>query len=365
MVGLSSTSIDTLIFNFAITATSSFVLSIFILAIARAIPRLLGTHDQFRAVQSAHARPTARIGGVAIFVSLVLSFFLAPIDVSNRYALFLLCTSLLFMVGLLEDLGHGVSPRNRLLAAFVSSALVIVTLSAWIPRFDIPVIDRQTWFWVVSVPMTLIATAGLANGFNLIDGVNGLAGFTGLISATALAAVAWQAGYENMVFLAVMLAGALTGFLIVNYPFGLIFLGDAGAYTLGFVLSWFAISTLNNIPEASAWAFLLILYWPIADTMLAIWRRSQKRCGIMAPDRLHVHQLVMRALLIHVPQSQTGNIANPLTTAILLPFVLVPTTIGVALWDKPFWAFIAFLLTNIIFFGTYILAIRIARQRRK
>lgn len=360
---MSAATIDTLLVHFAVTATCSFVLSILIWTLARSLPRLLGTDDQFRAVQSMHTRPTARIGGVAIFIALIVSLLLVPIDISDRYALFLMCTSLLFMAGLLEDLGYGVSPRNRLIAACISSALVIMTLSAWIPRFDIPFLDQQKWFWMAGVPMTIIATAGLANGFNLIDGVNGLAAFTGLISATALAVVTWQAGYENMVFLVVMLAGALTGFLLVNYPFGLVFLGDAGAYTLGFVLSWFAISTLNNVPEASAWALLLILYWPIADTMLAIWRRSRKRCGIMAPDRLHVHQLVMRALLIHVPQWGNANTANPLTTAILLPFVATPSVIGVVLWDDPFSSFVAFVMTNAVFFGTYIAAIRVLRRR--
>jgi len=113
----------------------------------------------------------------------------------------------------------------------------------------------------VGVPLTLLITAGVANGFNLIDGVNGLSAFTGLCSALALAYIAGQGGAWTLQMMALLLAAAILGFLVLNYPFGLIFLGDAGAYTLGFVIAWFGISLLRAIPEVSAWAVLLTVFW--------------------------------------------------------------------------------------------------------
>lgn len=359
----------------AFVALIAVAISVMIVALARHIPWFSGGQRSLGAVQAMHTKPTPRLGGLAIFAGLLASLPLTPPTITDRYTLFIVAASFLFMVGLAEDLGLGVSPRKRLMAAAISSVLVMSLLDVWLPRADVPLLDDWMDHWAVAVPLTLLVTLGVANGFNLIDGVNGLAALTAIVAAVALALIADAAGYTVMVHLSMMLAAAVLGFMVLNYPFGFIFLGDAGAYTLGFVLSWYAIAMLNNVPAASAWAMLLVVFWPVADTALAIWRRSRSRRPAMAPDRLHFHQLVMRALEINFLGRRRRQIANPLTTLILSPMVAAPPMAGVLFWDQPLMAFMSVLFFAALFGITYNVAkpaleilsrtVRTAKSRKK
>jgi UDP-GlcNAc:undecaprenyl-phosphate/decaprenyl-phosphate GlcNAc-1-phosphate transferase len=278
---------------------------------------------------------------------------LAPESIGGRYAYFIMATSLIFSVGLLEDFRGNVSPRMRLFAAAAASLLAIWLLGVWLPRSGIPGLDSIIGYWPVGVPLTLLVTVGIANGFNLIDGANGLAAITAIAAAIAMSIIADKADYNVMVHLALMLAASVFGFFLVNYPFGFVFMGDAGAYTVGFVLSWFGIAILINVPEASPWAILLVLFWPVADTLLAIYRRSRRKTGVFAPDKLHVHQLMMRSLEICLLNRKRRDISNPLSTLFLAPFVIAPPAAGMMLWDQTLMSFAAVLFFGILFFTSY------------
>jgi UDP-N-acetylmuramyl pentapeptide phosphotransferase/UDP-N-acetylglucosamine-1-phosphate transferase len=348
-----------------VMAALSFAMCMSLILSRSRFPRFSGRGEDLRAVQSMHAQLTPRVGGIAIFGALGLSVIFAPVSVSEPYAKFFLATSLLFVVGVAEDLGFHMSPRRRLLAAMGASLLAIWLLGVWLPRAGIPGLDLLVAHWAVGVPLTLLITAGIANGFNLIDGVNGLASMTAIAAAIAMSQIAGQAGYATMVHLAMMVAAGIFGFFLVNYPFGLIFLGDAGAYTIGFVLSWFGISILLNSPNVSPWAILLTMYWPVADTLLAIYRRSRKNKDVSAPDRLHVHQMVMRALEICILGQNKRQIANPLTTLVLSPFVLAPPIAGVLFWNQNQNAFLAVVVFGVLFFGSYAAAPDLIRRFRR
>ena len=312
-----------------------------------------------------HTRLTPRVGGVAIFGALSMSVIFAPVSISGPYANFVIATSLLFVVGLAEDLGFHMSPRRRILAAMGASLLAIWLLGVWLPRVGIPGLDPLVNHWMIGIPLTILVTAGVANGFNLIDGVNGLASLTAIAAAIALSYIAELAGYTTMVHLAMMVAAGVFGFFLVNYPFGLIFLGDAGAYTVGFVLSWFGISVLLNSPEVSPWAVLLTMYWPVADTLLAIYRRSRRNKDVSAPDRLHLHRMVMRALEICILGRNRRQIANPLTTLVLSPFVVAPPIAGVLLWNQNQNAFLAVVVFGGLFFASYATAPHLIHRFRR
>lgn len=343
----------------------AFGLCVTLVLLCTRFPRLSGRSDDLRAVQSMHTRLTPRVGGVAIFGAMGLSVIFAPVSIAGPYANFFLATSLLFIVGLAEDLGFHMSPRRRMLAAMGASLLAIWLLGVWLPRAGIHGLDPLVNHWAIGIPLTLLVTAGIANGFNLIDGVNGLAPMTAIAAAMALSQIAELAGYATMVHLAMMLAAGIFGFFLVNYPFGLIFLGDAGAYTIGFVLSWFGISVLLNAPDVSPWAILLTMYWPVADTSLAIYRRTRSKTDVAAPDRLHVHQMVMRALEICILGRNRRHIANPLTTLVLSPFVVAPPIAGILLWDQNETALLAVLVFGALFFGSYAAAPGLIRRFRR
>lgn len=350
--------------EFVLIALSFAVCSAIIL-LRKRFPRLSGRTADLRAVQAVHTRLTPRVGGIAIFGTLGLSVLFAPVSISGPYANFVFATSVLFLVGLAEDLGFHMSPQRRILAAMGASLLSIWLLGVWLPRTGVPVLDVLVDHWVIGVPLTLLVTAGIANGFNLIDGVNGLASLTAIAAAIALSHIAELTGYTTMVHLAMMVAAGIFGFFLVNYPLGLIFLGDAGAYTIGFVLSWFGIAILLNSPEVSPWAILLTMYWPVADTLLAIYRRSRRNKDVSAPDRLHVHQMVMRSLEICILGRNRRQIANPLTTLVLSPFVLAPPIAGALLWNQNQNAFLAVVVFGVLFFASYATAPSLIRRFRR
>ena len=340
----------------------SATLCLAVILAAPRLPRLAGRPGDIASVQAAHRKLTPRLGGLGIFGALLTGAAFAPIGLSASYATFLMAATPLFLAGLAEDLGWHVSPKGRLLAAVVASIAVVVLLEAWVPRIGWSVLDPLMLNGLLGVPVTIFVVVGIANAFNLIDGVNGLAGITALFSTIALSMIAAEAGYDNMVALTTFLALGILGFLALNFPFGLVFLGDAGAYTLGFVLAWFGVAILMTQPDVTPWAILLTMFWPVADTILAIYRRGLGRRPAMQPDRLHAHQLVMRSLEIYWLGRGRRHITNPLTTLILAPFIAVPVFVGVVFWDQNIAAFFAFWGFLAGYFGLYFIALHVARN---
>lgn len=330
--------------------------------LSKRFPRLAGRHCDLKAVQAAHRRLTPRVGGVAVFISLIAMLFTTPESDAIPGLWFVLAAGLLFLVGLLEDLGYHVSAMRRLGAAGLASLAVILLTGTMLERTGIMFLDSALSIWIVAVGFTLLATTGLSNAFNLIDGVNGLTGLNAVVAAVALVLIAQSAGHQAIVLPLLLLASGTLGYLVLNFPFGAIFLGDGGAYTLGFVLAWFGIEIVAMVPEVSPWAILLTMFWPVADTCFAIYRRVRRRAPAMMPDRMHVHQLTMRGIEIIWLGKKRRHISNPLTTAILAPFVMVPPVAGVLLWDQPRHAMIATLVFAAVFVVCYIVTVPIVRR---
>ena len=249
------------------------------------------------AVQAAHLNPTPRIGGLAIVIALLVAAALSHgADNWTAFVLLLVSAMPVFVVGLAEDLGYLASPRKRLFAATVSGAVFIALTGQWVLQTGIPVLDIALHWTPFAVVFSLFLAVGISHAFNLIDGLNGLAGFTAFAAALALAAIAHQTALTEHRDILLTIAAAIIGFLVFNFPFGKIFLGDAGAYAIGHLLVWVSVAILWSAPDVSPFAMLLIFFWPIADTLLAITRRLSLGKPIAQPDRLHFHQLIMRGV---------------------------------------------------------------------
>jgi len=316
------------------------------------------------AVQSAHDDPTPRVGGVAIGAALILSLFFAPKSMMDNYLPFVISLVPVFFAGLADDLGFEVRPIWRLSAAVVSSLLAVVMLQMWVTRVDIPFVDGIVAFAPVGILLTIFATCGICNAFNLIDGLNGLSASTGILIAIGIAAIGYDAGNQDFATLSILLISALGGFLVFNFPFGKLFLGDAGAYSLGYILAWFAILLIEREMEVSTWAILLVFFWPVADTLFSITRRLFSGKRIDQPDQLHYHQLVMRAIEIVWLGRNRRQIANPLATLIMIPLISMPVLTGVLLWNRPLMSFLAVLIYSALFVGSYYIKIDFFQHRK-
>ena len=362
-----------LIQSYATLFFVSFILCIVVILTSRHTFSRRAAMDE-TAIQSAHSGFVPRVGGLAIYISLLgliplLSFGFIPLAVVldldvKELTLLLLSAIPVFAVGFAEDFGYDMSPRLRLVASATSSLLVIIFFKTWLSKVGVPGLDALIMFAPFAIMFTIFATVGVVNAFNLIDGLNGLSSYVTISIACSLSIISFRVSEVQFAVFLVLLIAAVLGFLILNFPFGKIFLGDGGAYALGHLLVWSAILLINRAPEISPFAILLIFFWPVADTGLAIWRRWKLGNPTDRPDRLHFHQLAMRFIEIRFLGRYRRHIVNPLSTLVLVPFISAPQFLGVIFWDKftlTVWSTISVVL---LFLTTYLLGINIAKKSR-
>lgn len=269
------------------------------------------TRQRFAGPQDIHLEPTSRLGGIAVFFGYVLGLAVARelglLPVGPALAL-LIAALPVQIVGVCEDIAHRVSPRRRLLAALVSATLAIAFADGVVTRLDLPYFDRWLSEALIAVPLTWFMVAGACNAFNIIDGNHGLAGGTALLSFLGLAIAAWNANDTLVLAQAVGITGALAGFLLWNYPRGKIFLGDAGAYFIGFMYAELSIQLIARNAGISAWFVIALAAYPIAETVFSIYRRKFVRhTAAMQPDDLHLHSLVYVCFISFAQRPRSGD----------------------------------------------------------
>lgn len=247
--------------------------------------------------QKYHAVPTPRIGGLAIAVSLLITGSLMPyvdtLSTTHLFALMLLAGTPAFLGGLVEDVTKKVGVIDRLMLTMLAGIISAWLLGVVIRHLDMPGLDAILSFHPVAVIFTAVAVGGLANAINIIDGYNGLATGLALLILTSLGVVAYSVGDAPVFWSTLVLAGALVGFLRWNWPGGKIFLGDGGAYLLGFILAQLTILVVIRNDSVSPWFALQLLIHPIFETFFSIYRRVFRH-GLSPgqPDNRHLHQLV-------------------------------------------------------------------------
>jgi UDP-N-acetylmuramyl pentapeptide phosphotransferase/UDP-N-acetylglucosamine-1-phosphate transferase len=259
-------------------------------------------HDSdLRGPQKFHAKPVPRIGGLGIVAGVsagALAMVWQDPHSSGMALLLLMCGLPCFVTGLAEDFTKHISPRRRLFFTAVSAGLAVWGLQAVISYTAIPGLDS-----VVSVPLgaalvTMFVVTGVANSVNIIDGFNGLSSMCTMLILAALAYVAFQVDDMSVMWLALAGIGALLGFFVWNYPAGLVFLGDGGAYFVGFYVAEVAILLLHRNPQVSPMFPLLACIYPVFETLFSMYRRrmlQDRSLGV--PDGIHLHSLIYRRVV--------------------------------------------------------------------
>jgi UDP-N-acetylmuramyl pentapeptide phosphotransferase/UDP-N-acetylglucosamine-1-phosphate transferase len=263
--------------------------------------RRLADHD-LQGVQKFHARPVPRVGGAGVMCAVVASATAASVvrnPVATPLWWLVACSLPAFLAGITEDLTKNVSPQRRLFATAVSAVLGFALLEATVARTHIPGVDPLLLqWWPLALLLTVFIIAGLTNAVNIIDGFNGLASMCVLMMMLSVAYVAFQVGDTFIFISALVSAGAILGFFIWNFPAGLIFLGDGGAYLIGFLLGELCILLVHRNTSVSPIFPLLLCAYPVFETVFTIYRRKFVR-GVPtgAPDGIHLHTLVHRRLI--------------------------------------------------------------------
>jgi UDP-N-acetylmuramyl pentapeptide phosphotransferase/UDP-N-acetylglucosamine-1-phosphate transferase len=304
----------------------------------------------YQAVQRIHLNETPRLGGLFFILSLTSFVVFSNTNESIQLLkIILICLIPIIVMGIKEDLFHNVEPAIRLLALFFVGWLFRAQFTGPLPILtDIPFIGKLLLLQGAISIFYILGMVAVANGMNLIDGVNGLCGAVALSILSALLFLSYKTSDITMVSLIFSVILLLIPFMLMNYPYGRIFLGDLGAYSLGLIVSMLTIILFGRHPEISPWGAVLILIYPATEVVFSLLRRMFKGVSIYHADTAHLHLKLFHFLR---PQPHYKKIANALVTPILSGLWLFPLVAITWVYHKLLFIWIAIIL----FISLYIL----------
>ena len=278
-------------------------------------------------VQKMHTQPTPRVGGVAIALGLAVAYSLAAPGVQAILGPTLLAGVPAFAAGLLEDIIKKVGVLPRLLATMLSGLLAWYLTGIAMQNTGVPPLDWLLTYLPLAVVFTAFAVGGVANAINIIDGFNGLAAGTVAILLGAMGVMSLQLGDAPLATVCFVVAAVALGFGAINWPLGKLFLGDGGAYLLGFLVGWLAVLLPMRHPEINAWATLLVCAYPVLEVAFSV-RRRRKREGHHPgqPDKAHLHHFIHRRLVPKLVASRGEVLRNGFTSPFCWLYAALPAT---------------------------------------
>jgi UDP-N-acetylmuramyl pentapeptide phosphotransferase/UDP-N-acetylglucosamine-1-phosphate transferase len=319
-------------------------------------------------VQKFHEKPVPRVGGLAIFLGLIIGYGLLETSYAGPHAegTQMLLKPMLFAAlpafafGLAEDLTRSVGVAERLLATMASAVLAWWLTGVSLTQLDTPGLDALVAVLPLSVAFTAFAVGGVANAVNIIDGFHGLASGFFILACAAIGLIAVQVADPGLAQLAFLSAAVALGFFLVNYPFGRLFLGDGGAYLLGFWLAWLCVLLPMRNPEVSAWVSLLVCIYPVTEVLYSVYRRLALRLHMGEPDRAHLHTLLRRVFsdssssTAHSAQAPKSAVStNALVAPGLWLFAAAPMVLAVLAFHKLSLVMLGCLASGLVYIGLY------------
>jgi len=299
--------------------------------------------------QRFHVGDVPRVGGLAILIGTAAGWIFGAVSSSGEDALnvrltwsfvgaWLAAVVPVVLGGAYEDMSQRVPVVVRLGLTGLSAALACWLLDLSVVRLSLPFVDGALaavpW---LAVLVAFVAISGLPHAFNIIDGYNGLAGTVTLLISLALAHVAMQVGDRSLAAILLCTAGATAGFLFWNYPRGLIFAGDGGAYLWGVVIAISSILLVKHHAEVSPWFPMLLLIYPVWETVFSIYRKLARGQSPGLADALHFHQLIYRRIVrgvFHDDEARRVLMRNNRTSPYLWGFTAFSVAPAVLFWKN-------------------------------
>lgn len=323
--------------------------------------------------QRFHQGAVPRLGGVGMLLGWLaglsvmavlprLGVFLGVSIDWQLFAALLVIVSMVVLVGAAEDVTQRVSVRWRLVGTGLAGVLAVVWLGVSVPRVGWPVLDGLwgAWPWL-GMGLAVLAIMGLTHAFNIIDGYNGLAGLVAVLIGLALAHISIQVGDRQLAALSLMMVATTVGFLVWNYPRGLIFAGDGGAYLWGVVIALISIMLVQRHPSVSPWFVVLLLIYPVWETLFSMYRKLARGDSPGLADALHLHQLIYRRLVRAMfDDDEVRDLLsrNNRTTPYLIAFAMMSVAPAVFFWNNT-WVLVFFTaLFAVTYVSAYLMIVR-------
>ncbi len=297
--------------------------------------------------QRFHVGDVPRLGGLAIFMGFcaglaaaMVAFYVGNTGLFGVSGMVLATwTGVLVPAwagGLIEDLTQRLTVLYRLMLTGLSGALALGLMDVSVVRLGLPIVDTvllaAPW---LGMALAFLAITGLPHAFNIIDGYNGLAGMVALAVCLALTYVAFQVGDRQLAAVLVCMVGATAGFLVWNYPRGLIFAGDGGAYLWGVAIAVASLQLVHRNPQVSPWFPMLLLIYPVWETLFSIYRKLIRGTSPSVADALHFHQLIYRRIVhsvFHDDESRRILMRNNRTSPYLWAFTMLTVIPALVFW---------------------------------
>ena len=244
-----------------------------------------------------HAFATPLVGGLSIFVGMLAGWmWLGQAQHFDDVVLGTAC--MLVLLGALDD-KYGLRVGVRVVVEIVAILVVISTTGVYVHSLGLLHGYDLQLGWL-GIPFTVLAVIGLINAFNLMDGIDGLAGCLALVSTGAIALLMEPDMPAPLTIIVLLLAAALYPFLMANLGLlgrrAKVFLGDSGSVVLGYVIAWTLIALSQSTPRyISPGLVLWCVALPVMDTLAVIYRRLKRGVSPFTPDRTHIHHLLMNA----------------------------------------------------------------------
>ena len=275
---------------------------------------------------------------------------------------FMVVVSMVVFVGAVEDSTQRVPVRWRLGLTGLAGALAVWLLGASVPRLGVAFLDMwwASWPWL-GMALAVLAVMGLTHAFNIIDGYNGLAGSVAVLIGLALTHIAIQVGDRQLAAIALCMVASTLGFLFWNYPRGLIFAGDGGAYLWGGVIALISILLVQRHAQVSPWFPVLLLIYPVWETLFSMYRKWARGDSPGMADALHLHQLIYRRLVRAMFEEDDARdllARNNRTTPYLMGLAVLSVGPAVLFWNST-WILVLFTLLFVVtYVGAYLMIVR-------
>lgn len=279
----------------------SFALSILTTRWLRGHAARLGLIDWPGDDRRTHKKPTATVGGMAVFLSIILTggILLGVTGLPKEYpeqlrALVPILGGAAFMhlAGVWDDLRN--LPAKAKLALQVIAASAVFFAGVQIRGIELPLYGSLHFTFGASLLVTVFWFVAITNAFNLLDGADGLAGGAAVIATLSMFIVSLVLGHEMIALFLLIITAAVLGFLHFNFPPATVFLGDGGSLFLGFTLAGFGVVSSAKAAAVVAITIPVVaLGLPVLDTVLAVTRRILRGERISAPDRGHIHHRLL------------------------------------------------------------------------